>query len=99
MAGLFARPLDDAEFLDHPAAQIKGYFAAGLPAGSRIWSKAGWTGWTGDIDASYRRHDAAYVELRDGPAFILVVFTQGRAMSESQTVLPAIARRAAELLV
>jgi beta-lactamase class A len=98
MAQLFARPLEDAGFLEHPAAQIKGYFGAGLPAGCRIWSKAGWTGWTGDRDASYRRHDAAYVELRDGPAFILVVFTQGRPMSESQTVLPAIARRAAELV-
>jgi beta-lactamase class A len=98
MAALFARPLDDSAFVENPLAQIKGYFGAGLPQGSLLWSKAGWTGWTGDADASYRRHDAAYVELPSGRAFILVVFTQGRAMSESQMVLPAIAAKAAELV-
>lgn len=97
MAKLFERPLDDAAFVEHPLAQIKGYFGAGVPQESRLWSKAGWTGWTGDVDASYRRHDAAYVELPSGRAFILVVFTQGKAMSESQAVLPAIAGKVAEL--
>jgi hypothetical protein len=97
MAGMFARPLDDNSFVEHPASQIRGYFGAGLPEGARLWSKAGLTSWTGDADASYRRHDAGYVELPGGRAFILAVFTQGRAMSESEEVLPAIAGRAAEL--
>ena len=98
MAKLFERPLDDAAFVEHPLAQLEGYFGGGLPKGSRLWSKAGWTGWTGDVDASYRRHDAAYVELPSGRALILVAFTRGKAMSESQTVLPAIAEKAAELV-
>lgn len=98
MAALLARPLDDPEFRAHPASQIRGFLGAGLPAGTRLWSKAGLTGWTGDADASYRRHDAAYVELPGGRSFILAVFTQGRAIAESESALPAIAARAAELV-
>jgi beta-lactamase class A len=97
MAKMLARPLDDPAFVAHPLSQIRGYFAAGLPAGARIWSKAGLTVWTGDRDASYRRHDAAYIVLPSGRALILAVFTEGRAASESEKILPAIAGKAAEL--
>ena len=45
----------------------EGFFGEGLPPGSRLWSKAGWT--------SETRHDAAIVALPDGPRFILVAFT------------------------
>jgi len=38
-----------------------------LPAGAKLWSKAGWT--------SQTRHDCAYVELPSGAKFVLVVFT------------------------
>lgn len=44
---------------------------AALPAGAKLWSKAGWT--------SQTRHDAAYVELPDGAKFVLVVFTTDHA--------------------
>jgi len=98
MAEMLARPLDDPDFVANPLSQIRGYLAAGLPAGARVWSKAGHTGWTGDAMASYRRHDAAYVELASGRAMILVVFTQGRAASESEAILPAIAAKAADLV-
>ena len=98
MAEMLARPLDDPEFVGNPLSQISGYFAVGLPAGARVWSKAGHTGWTGDAMASYRRHDVAYVELASGRAMILVVFTQGRPASESEAILPAIAAKAAELV-
>jgi beta-lactamase class A len=98
MIPLFARPLDDPAFVENPLSQIKGFFGAGLPPGAKLWSKAGHTKWTGDADASHRRHDAAYVELPSGRAFILVAFTQGRAMSEAEAALPAIAAKAAELI-
>ncbi|MEO5760383.1 MAG: serine hydrolase [Mesorhizobium sp.] len=97
MAELLHRPLDPA-FATLPAAQVEGYFGAGLPAGAKIWSKAGHTGWTGDATASYRRHDAAYVELPNSKAFILVVFTEGQALSENLSMLPAFAGHAAALL-
>lgn len=42
-----------------------------LPAGARLWSKAGWT--------SQTRHDAAYIELPNGARFVLVVFTTDHA--------------------
>ena len=98
MMARLARPLDDRDFVANPLAQVQGFFGAGLPKGAKLWSKAGHTKWTGDADASYRRHDAAYVELPSGRAFILVAFTQGRPMSESETALPAIAAKAAELI-
>jgi beta-lactamase class A len=97
MAEFLHRPLDLA-FTTLPAAQVEGYFGGGLPAGSKLWSKAGHTTWTGDVTASYRRHDAAYVELPNGKAFILVVFTEGQALSENLSLLPAFAGHVAELL-
>ena len=48
-----------------------------LPAGSKLWSKAGWTSTT--------RHDAAYVELPNGAKFVLVVFTSNHA-SEKEII-------------
>ena len=42
-----------------------------LPAGTRLWSKAGWT--------SQTRHDAIYAELPGGARFVLVTFTVGHA--------------------
>jgi beta-lactamase class A len=98
MAELFIRPLRDAEFVAHQASQLRGYFGAGLPKEAKLWSKAGQTNWTGDADASYRRHDAAYIELPTGRAFILVVFTQGHSLSQSEAVLPASAGKAVELV-
>ena len=93
-----ARPLDPAWIAAEPAGQVLGYFGEGLPRGSLLWSKAGWTGWTGDPTASYRRHDAAYVELASGRAFTLVAFTEGQAISADLASLPTIARIAVELI-
>jgi beta-lactamase class A len=97
MADLLKRRFDP-EFAALPAAQVEGYFGAGLPQGATLWSKAGHTGWTGDELASYRRHDSAYVQLPNGRSLILAVFTEGKGMSESTTVLPAIAGKACALL-
>ncbi len=89
----------DPEWVDaHPAAQVRGYFGAGLPPAARLWSKAGWTGWTGDARASYRRHDAARVEVPSVPPFTLVLCTEGKRMSECETALPDIATRALEIV-
>jgi len=75
-----------------------GFFGAGLPSTARLWSKAGWTGWTGDARASYRRHDAARIIVEDLPPFTLVVFTEGKGMSDSTTVLANAASAAVEIL-
>jgi len=98
VAERLARPLDPAWAAAEPEGQVLGYFGEGLPPGSRLWSKAGWTKWTGDPTASYRRHDAAYVELPGGGALTLVVFTEGKEISADMTCLPGFARAAAELV-
>jgi beta-lactamase class A len=83
MLELVAR--DPRAHCDDPQDQVRGFFGEGLPAGARLWSKAGWT--------SQTRHDAAYVELPQGPSFILVAFTTGAKMSANTRFLPELARQ------
>jgi beta-lactamase class A len=53
-----------------PDNQAK-FMGPALPAGAKLWSKAGWT--------STSRHDAAYIELPNGAHFVLVTFTTDHA--------------------
>src|SRR5438552_2444868 len=85
MLALLERSLDAAARAAQPYNQVDGYLGAGLPAGSRLWSKAGRT--------SETRHDAALVRLPSGRVFVLVAFTEGRVASENERVLPALAER------
>ncbi len=62
------------------------YTGLALPAGARLWSKAGWTDTV--------RHDAAYVELPDGARFVLVTFTTGH--SKERDIIPTVARKIIE---
>jgi beta-lactamase class A len=62
--------------------QAHAFSALGLPAGTKIWSKAGWTTET--------RHDAAYVELPTGEKFVLVTFTVDHA--NERDIIATVAR-------
>jgi beta-lactamase class A len=87
MLALLERSLDAAARAAQPYNQVDGYLGAGLPAGSRLWSKAGRT--------SETRHDAAVVRLPSGRLFMLVAFTEGRAAAGNDGSLPALAARVA----
>ena len=89
MLALLERSLDAAA-RTQPYNQVDGYLGAGLPAGSRLWSKAGRT--------SETRHDAALVRLPSGRTFVLVAFTEGRAASENEHSLPAFAESVARAI-
>ena len=97
MRQLLHRRHDPAWVEAHPNAQVRGYFGEALPRDAELWSKAGWTGWTGDRHASYRRHDAARIEIAGLPPFILVVFTQGKLISADERFLPGAASATVEL--
>jgi len=85
MRTLLARnPASDAKPSD-TQAQFTG---PALPAGSKLWSKAGWT--------SQTRHDAAYVELPDGKKIVLVIFTTDHAREPE--IIRAAARAVLEAL-
>jgi beta-lactamase class A len=75
----WTRPSDDAD------SQAVGFTGKALIdmklAGTRLWSKAGWT--------SKARHDAAYVETPDGLKFVLVVFTENHA--NDREFIPSVA--------
>ena len=88
----------DAAFVQAPGSQVPGYLGEHLPANVQTWSKAGWTTWTRDTLASYRRHDAIHVVLPHGPCFTLVVFTEGQEISANMAVLPFIGKHVCELL-
>ena len=85
MMKLMARPIPEKADPNVPFDQVLGFLGEGLPRGSRLWSKAGWT--------SHVKHDAAIVRLPDGRKFILAVFTSGQAAARSRRILPFIARR------
>ncbi|MDP9361718.1 MAG: class A beta-lactamase-related serine hydrolase [Acidobacteriota bacterium] len=79
MVALLERPLNPPRADEN---QVKEFIGESLPAGSREWSKAGWT--------SEVRHDAAYVELPSGRKLILVIMTRGTA--DDVKLVPAIAK-------
>ena len=65
-----------------PDDQAHGFSGGALPAGAKLWSKAGWT--------SQVRHDAAYIELTNGAKFVLVIFTTDHA--NEREIIPALGR-------
>ncbi|HAV63236.1 MAG TPA: serine hydrolase, partial [Verrucomicrobiales bacterium] len=66
-----------------PDGEGRGFTGPAVPAGAKLWSKAGWT--------SQTRHDAALIELADGRRLVLVIFTTGHA--NERAIIPVLARR------
>ncbi|HSP35886.1 MAG TPA: serine hydrolase [Thermoanaerobaculia bacterium] len=62
--------------------QVSEFIGAALPAGTKLWSKAGWT--------SEVRHDTAYFETADGRKYVLTIFTRG--LADDTKLVPAITR-------
>jgi beta-lactamase class A len=79
MLALLSRPLNP---VNKDENQVTEFIGESLPAGTKLWSKAGWT--------SEVRHDAAYIELPTGRKLILVIFTRGTA--DDKTLVPAITK-------
>jgi hypothetical protein len=80
MMKLLDRPLNPPNKEEN---QVKEFIGEALPAGAKLWSKAGWT--------SEVRHDAAYIELPNGKKYVMVIFTRG--IADDVTLIPAIAKR------
>jgi len=80
MMTLLRRSLDPQDLSSDANNQVTGFLGGGLPTDAKIWSKAGLT--------SQVRHDAAYVERKGQPPFLLVVFTEGKVHSQNELLLP-----------
>ncbi|XGV96409.1 MAG: serine hydrolase [Leptolyngbya sp. BL-A-14] len=91
MMQLLQRSLNPTDLAADPENQVTGFLGAGLPLNARLWSKAGLM--------SRVRHDAAYVELPNAAPYLLVVFTEGAAHSQNETILPFISRQVVDALV
>jgi beta-lactamase class A len=86
MLDLMARSLKPPSPAPGDENQVTGFLGEGLPPGTRLYSKAGYT--------SRVRHDAAYLELPSGMPVLLVAFSEGCASPVKLLILP----RLAELL-
>lgn len=87
MMELMKRSLDPADLAADPENQVTGFLGAGVPREAQVWSKAGLT--------SQVRHDAAYIELPDQRPYLLVVFTEGKAHSNNEAILPFVSQQVA----
>jgi hypothetical protein len=74
---------------DEQDDQAHAYTGRAVPPGAKLWSKAGWM--------SEVRHDAAYVELAEGPKFVLVTFTVGHV--RQRDIIPSVAQAVVEGMV
>ena len=83
MRSLLERSLDPADRAADPENQVDGFLGGGVPAGTRLWSKAGWM--------SQARHDAAYLEAEGVDPCLVVVFSEGKSCAEDESLLPKIA--------
>ena len=90
MMKLMKRSLDPKELAEKPENQVTGFLGGGLPKTAKLWSKAGHT--------SQVRHDAAYIELPSIRPYILVVFTEGKAQSKNNDLLPFISQKVLEAM-
>jgi beta-lactamase class A len=84
MAGQMSRDWQRDAMPDPEGDQVGGFLTGGIPAGFRVWSKAGHTSWT--------RHDVVSIEAADGRAATIAVMTEGKAAADSTKTLPAFAR-------
>ena len=82
---LLERSLDPQQRAADPENQVDGFVGAGVPKGSRLWSKAGWM--------SQARHDAAWWHQPQGHPMLLVAFSEGPACAGDETLLPELARQ------
>ncbi len=87
MMALLHRSLEPQHWQADPENQIAGFLGAGLPPTAQIWSKAGWM--------SQVRHDAAYIEIPGLRPYLLVVFSEGKAPSQNEELLPFISQQVA----
>ncbi len=92
MMALLRRSLDPIDLAANPENQVTGFLGGAFvqppsPQSPRVWSKAGLM--------STVRHDAAYIEHPDRPPYLLVVFTEGKAQSQNEDLLPFISQQVA----
>ncbi|NJO44422.1 MAG: serine hydrolase [Oscillatoriales cyanobacterium RM2_1_1] len=90
MLKLMHRSLDPAELAEDPENQVTGFLGGGLPQTAQLWSKAGLM--------SRVRHDAAYIEIPGLLPYLLVVFTEGKAQSKNEELLPFVSKRFVEVM-
>lgn len=64
-----------------PHYQLSEYLGGQLPAGVRVWSKAGHNLWTGDPAASWFKHDMIRVAAPGQKPLIFVLMTQGKRLA------------------
>ncbi|MBD2256577.1 serine hydrolase [Pseudanabaena sp. FACHB-2040] len=91
MMALMQRSLLPEDLAADPENQVKGFLGEGLPQAAKLWSKAGLT--------SQVRHDAAYIEIPNVKPYLLIVFTEGKAHSNNEAILPFISQTVCQAMM
>ncbi len=83
-----------------PAYQLAEYLGAGMPREAEVWSKGGFTPWTGDPRTSFYRHDLMRVVMPDAAPVVLAIMTRGEQISDNgPRVFPLIGALLADMLL
>nr|WP_290223566.1 serine hydrolase [Trichocoleus desertorum] len=90
MMALMKRSLNPTDLAADPENQVTGFLGAGVPQAAQVWSKAGLT--------SQVRHDAVYIESDGKQPYLLVVFTEGKAHSQNEAILPFVSQQIAAVM-
>jgi len=101
MMNLIQRTLNPDDLETDPNHSYRSFLGGGLPTDARLWSCPGYQPSSLVPKASIGsqvRHDCAYIEIKDKQPYLLVVFTEGKAQSQSSAILPFISGQVVEAM-
>ncbi|MBC6475387.1 MAG: serine hydrolase [Hormoscilla sp. GM102CHS1] len=100
MMNLIQRTLNPDDLETDPNHSYTSFLGGGLPTDARLWSCPGYrpSSLVPKASNSQVRHDCAYIEIKDKQPYLLVVFTEGKAQSQSSAILPFISGQVVEAM-
>ena len=97
MMNLIQRTLNPDDYQTDPNHLYAGFLGGGLSTDARLWSLSS-SMVPKASGGSQVRHDCAYIEIQDKQPYLLVVFTEGKAQSQSSAILPFISGQVVEAM-
>ncbi|NEO56126.1 MAG: serine hydrolase [Okeania sp. SIO3B5] len=90
MMNLLKKNPGQDELRDRSKEQVIGFLDDGLPQDANVWGKG--------FSDNQVRHNFAYIELPNIKPYLLVVFTEGKNLSQNEKILPYISQRFVEAM-
>ncbi|NET26212.1 serine hydrolase [Okeania sp. SIO1I7] len=90
MMNLLKKNSSQDKLRDGSKEKLIGFLDDGLPQDADVWGKG--------ISDTQVRHNFAYIELPNIKPYLLVVFTEGKNLSQNEKILPYISQRFVEAM-